>query len=72
MVGNVPWSRANNTPWSLTMVTHHGHTITDHHGSNMLGNQKLWDHDQTVAGTVASIRYTEDCSLHRGSTLSDC
>ena len=57
------------------LITHHGHTPQSHNHrswSNMVGNQKLWDHDQTVAGTVASIRYTEDCSLYRGSTVSDC
>ena len=57
------------------LITHHGHSPWSYNHrpwSNMLGNQKLWDHDQTVVGTAASIRYTEDCSLHRGSTLSDC
>ena len=62
------------------LITHHGHSPWSRTTviqsptmvKNMLGNQKLWDHDQTVVGTVASIRYTEDCSLHRGSTLSDC
>ena len=57
------------------LITQHGHTPRSHHRrprSNMVGNQKLWDHDQTVAGTVASIRYTEDCSVYRGSTVSDC
>ena len=61
------------------LITHHGHSPWSHTTViqsptmvRMLGNQKLWDHDQTVVGTVASIRYTEDCSLHRGSTLSDC
>ena len=62
MVGNVPWSRADNTAWSHTTDTP-SPTMVKH----AVGNQKLWDHDQTVAGTVASIilyfYYTEDCSL---------
>ena len=58
--GHSPWSRTT-VIQSPTMVKHVRQSI-----------QKLWDHDQTVAGTVASIRYTEDRSLYRGSTLSDC
>ena len=67
MVGNVPCLRADNTPWSHTTVTQSPIMV-----KHAVGNQKLWDHDQIVAGTVASIRYTEDCSLYRGSTVSDC
>ena len=67
MVGNVPWWRADNTAWSHTTDTP-SPTMVKH----AVGNQKLWDHDQTVAGTVASVRYTRGCSLYRGSTVSDC
>ena len=69
MVGNVSWLRTDNTPWSHTTVTPsptmHGQTWSaiKNYGTLIKLLHELH---------VASVRYTEDCSLYRGSTVSDC